>query len=297
MNLMARFQRPWRCDVAAFGVDFRRARREWLYDTPMVQKTWVAILLFLLLFVLHFVFQTLGAFGAFKFYYGGAIAEFVAAADASTPSASADALKSGVVGIGPAALMTCLMAWVLAHISRHAPGNSLSLYWPKLGYGGWIAVVGGFAVTMYFAYIGIMLALGIDPATYSPTSGLNDPASKAGMVERLMVEISKDRVASALALPGVMLLVPAAEEMLFRGVLFSAIANSFIGRWGAVVITAALWAVIHIVSAPWLFVLVIFVMGLVLGLLLLRFGSLWVTIACHALWNSMTSAAIFAMAT
>jgi membrane protease YdiL (CAAX protease family) len=27
----------------------------------------------------------------------------------------------------------------------------------------------------------------------------------------------------------------------------------------------------------------------VLGLLLLRFGSLWVPIACHSLWNALTS--------
>jgi uncharacterized protein len=62
---------------------------------------------------------------------------------------------------------------------------------------------------------------------------------------------------------------------------------------GAVVITAALWAVVHGASAPWLFVFVIFIMGLLLGWLLLRFGSLWVTIVVHAAWNGFSSLAIF----
>jgi len=42
-----------------------------------------------------------------------------------------------------------------------------------------------------------------------------------------------------------------------------------------------------------MFVGVLFVMGLALGLLLLRFGSLWVTICCHILWNVISSGAMF----
>ena len=90
---------------------------------------------------------------------------------------------------------------------------------------------------------------------------------------------------------------PLTEELLFRGALFSAIASSRLGRIGAVMITAALWALAHATSAPLLFVGILFVMGICLGLLLLRFGSLWVTIACHASWNAMSSLALFGAGT
>ena len=97
----------------------------------------------------------------------------------------------------------------------------------------------------------------------------------------------------ALALPGIILGAPLAEELIFRGPLFAALRTTWIGKTGAVVLTAAGWSLIHGASAPWLFVGIIFVMGLVLGLLLLRFGSLWVTIVCHCVWNSLSSLAIF----
>jgi membrane protease YdiL (CAAX protease family) len=36
-------------------------------------------------------------------------------------------------------------------------------------------------------------------------------------------------------------------------------------------------------------------MGLVLSVLLIRFGSLWVTIVCHGLWNGIYSLALVAL--
>jgi uncharacterized protein len=271
--------------MAAFGDDFRRAKRNWLYDTPSVQGLGTVIAFTVLLLVLHFVFQSIGAIVAYNVLYAGG----------TDAEATMNLMKSGVVGIAPSALATCAVAWWLSKLRLLEPGNSLALHLPKLGYGGWLAVIGGFAVVMYGIFTATLVGLNIDPSTYAPTGGLSETNSKAGMVERTMVEIAKDPLATALALPGVMVFVPIAEELIFRGTLFAAIANSRLGRWGAVIITAAAWAIIHLVSAPWLFVGVIFIMGLVLGVLLLRFGSLWVTIACHIVWNSLTSAAIFGM--
>ena len=78
------------------------------------------------------------------------------------------------------------------------------------------------------------------------------------------------------------------EEFLFRGPLFSALAQTRIGRWGTVVLTSAGWSLMHM-TEPYFSIALIFIMGLVLGALLLRFGSLWVTIACHGVWNLMFS--------
>ena len=101
------------------------------------------------------------------------------------------------------------------------------------------------------------------------------------MVEKVMADLSDEPLLFALALPGVTLLCRSWKRLCFAGRLFSALRNSWFGKTGAVFITAAAWAVVHGMAAPWLFVFIIFVMGLVLGWLLLRFGSLWVTIVCH----------------
>jgi membrane protease YdiL (CAAX protease family) len=61
---------------------------------------------------------------------------------------------------------------------------------------------------------------------------------------------------------------------------------------GATLVTSTVWALLH-ATEPWLSVGLIFMMGLVFGFLLVRFGSLWVTIACHAAWNAIYSIVIF----
>ena len=62
---------------------------------------------------------------------------------------------------------------------------------------------------------------------------------------------------------------------------------------GATLVTAALWSLLHL-TEPWFSVALIFVMGLVFGFLMWRFGSIRVTIACHALWNGAYSLMMFA---
>jgi uncharacterized protein len=76
---------------------------------------------------------------------------------------------------------------------------------------------------------------------------------------------------------------PISEEFLFRGFLFPAFARTRMGLVGASVATSALWAVIH--AYTWQGNLMIFFMGLLLSLLLVRSGSLWVPIYAHAAFN------------
>jgi membrane protease YdiL (CAAX protease family) len=96
-----------------------------------------------------------------------------------------------------------------------------------------------------------------------------------------------------LIVPGVALGAPVAEELLFRGFLFAALAPSRVGKAGTVLITSALWALAHAGPAPWVIVGGIFLMGIVLGVLLLRFGSLWLTIVLHAIWNGLQTWGLF----
>jgi membrane protease YdiL (CAAX protease family) len=81
------------------------------------------------------------------------------------------------------------------------------------------------------------------------------------------------------------ILGPFQEEVMFRGFLFRGFAQSF-GVWPTILITAAVWAIIH-VQYQWFFMGEIFALGIVLGWLRARSGSLLLTFGLHAFVNSM----------
>lgn len=81
---------------------------------------------------------------------------------------------------------------------------------------------------------------------------------------------------------------PLAEELLFRGFLFSALAKSRLGLGGAAVVTSAAWAVVHAYS--WVGILQVFVIGLIFSWMLIRTGSLRVPIVVHAIYNTALAA-------
>ena len=117
--------------------------------------------------------------------------------------------------------------------------------------------------------------------------------NSAGLVEKAVSSLATERGLFIFALPGTVLGAPLVEEILFRGILFAGLVNTKLGRVGTVIVTSALWAGAHLGAAPLLFGVIIFCMGLALGTLLLRFGSLWVTIACHTLWNLISTLVLF----
>ncbi|MCC6490476.1 MAG: CPBP family intramembrane metalloprotease [Candidatus Hydrogenedentes bacterium] len=81
---------------------------------------------------------------------------------------------------------------------------------------------------------------------------------------------------------------PAFEESFFRGFMLRGFAASSIGPWGAVVLTALFWALLHI-QYDLFGVATIFVFGLMLGAAQLRTGSLYVPLAMHALNNAVST--------
>jgi membrane protease YdiL (CAAX protease family) len=85
---------------------------------------------------------------------------------------------------------------------------------------------------------------------------------------------------------------PLSEELLFRGFLLGALAQTKLGFWGAAPIATALWTTLH-----WGYSLIglaeVFAIGLLLSWLLWRTGSLRVTIFCHALYNSLIVVALW----
>lgn len=193
-------------------------------------------------------------------------------------------VRGVILGIFPAAVVTAIVAWYAAKIRGGSPQQVLNLRWPRLGPVGWAAVVCGF-ISGVFVLFGVLLGglklIGIEQ-------------NPGGLVEQAMSAIANDPSTYLLLMPSVIIGAPLAEELIFRGQLFTALSQTRLGFSGAAVLTSAAWSLMHY-TGNWVLVGLIFIMGLVLGWLLYRFGSLWVTMACHATWNTMTSLVIFAL--
>lgn len=95
---------------------------------------------------------------------------------------------------------------------------------------------------------------------------------------------------STVALVAVCVLVtviaPIAEEMLFRGYVFTAL-RRWRGPWVAAVLTGIAFGAIHVASAPVVFLVPLGVLGFLLCLLRWRTGSLLPCMAVHAFNNAI----------
>jgi len=82
----------------------------------------------------------------------------------------------------------------------------------------------------------------------------------------------------------IVLVAPIFEEILFRGFLFKSLSNSVFGWVGAIVITAAIWASIHVQYEVY-YIGIIFVWGLIFGYIRHKTASLTIPITLHILTN------------
>jgi CAAX protease family protein len=85
-------------------------------------------------------------------------------------------------------------------------------------------------------------------------------------------------------LVGAIIVAPAGEEIMFRGFLFRGWVRSQRSAWPAIIAISAIWSGLH-VQYDWTGVLQIFVIGLFLGWMRLRSGSMLLTFLLHALFN------------
>jgi len=260
-----------------FGEDFRKGLRTWLYPQEPMQGLWRGIGLAVGLFLVFEVIMVplIGACIA-RFGFGVELSEL-----RGPDGLSQQFIQGFMISMFPSMLLLCLLSWGV--VQRGLPGNkgTLPLNWPKLGIIGWLLIIVGFFVLVLLLITVLFAVTKVDSTTTK------------GLIEKSMQELAGNKLRFALTVPGVVLGAPVAEELLFRGYLFAALAPSRVGKFGAVIITAALWAVAHAGPAPWPIVGAIFMMGLVLGFVLLRFGSLWVTIVLHAMWNAIQTWGLF----
>ena len=103
----------------------------------------------------------------------------------------------------------------------------------------------------------------------------------------VLIFMEPQSVWTLLALLGLaMIVAPAAEEILFRGILLPLIMKR-LGVGPAVILSSVLFALIHF-HVPSFFPLFVLAMGLALAYIYT--GSLWVPIVMHALFNGMNLA-------
>ncbi len=88
---------------------------------------------------------------------------------------------------------------------------------------------------------------------------------------------------------------PVVEETFFRGFMYTSLAASRVGHVGAVLLTAAVWALIHF-QYGWFGIACIFVDGLFLGLVRWRTGSATLTTVLHAITNLVAMAELMVVA-
>ena len=85
---------------------------------------------------------------------------------------------------------------------------------------------------------------------------------------------------------------PLSEELLFRGFLFSGLAKSRLGLVGTSILTAFFWTMLHVGYS--IFGLIeVFAIGLYFSWLLVRTGSLWAPMFCHAVYNTVIGLVLY----
>ena len=107
------------------------------------------------------------------------------------------------------------------------------------------------------------------------------------VIPRFMIdayESATTPVAVVLLFVAIVIVAPICEEIAFRGFLFRGLADSFVGVAGAIVLTAAGWALMH-VQYDWFVISQIFLLGVLFGWLRWATGSTLLTIILHMIAN------------
>lgn len=175
----------------------------------------------------------------------------------------------------------------------------------------YVAIIGAVWLATRRAKVGFTSAVGLRPAPLGATLGLGLGVAIGARVatgiygaaiEALGVDLSGQEFDPTRLLPqnawGIALtvllavvLAPVAEELVFRGVLLSALRD----RWGdafAIGVSSAVFAAAHVMpfAMP-----PIFLLSLALGWMYVRTRTLWAPIAAHALFNGIGLAALYAL--
>jgi len=90
----------------------------------------------------------------------------------------------------------------------------------------------------------------------------------------------------------VIFMAPLVEEVVFRGFLLKGFSQTFMGKYGAIVVTSLLWAMLHL-QYELAYVAVIFVVGLVFGYARFKTNSIFTPLMMHFFMNLVASLGLF----
>jgi membrane protease YdiL (CAAX protease family) len=94
-----------------------------------------------------------------------------------------------------------------------------------------------------------------------------------------------------LAMAGlVVLAVPLLEEVMYRGILQRTLVGVMGGRWRAILLTSAVFALMHVGAARWHAVPAVFVLSIGFGWVYEKTGRLWASVIMHILFNAVNLA-------
>ncbi len=165
---------------------------------------------------------------------------------------------SGLVGLG--LILVFIRAKKGESIKEYLGLNKISIGTALLS----IGIIVGYN----FAVVGIQSLLG---------SGVGQ--------ESITTDLYKTAISPVLFGIAVVIFAPLFEEAMFRGFLFEGFRQSRVGIVGAVIITALVWAELHSIQYQTFNVLVIFVLGLIMGVVRWRTKTIWSTFIMHATMN------------
>jgi membrane protease YdiL (CAAX protease family) len=129
-------------------------------------------------------------------------------------------------------------------------------------------------VLRWLAYLAIVIVL---------SDGLTTLLGKP-IVPEVMVQWYASTQPAWILWGALIVAAPLFEEVFFRGFLFKGFQRSYLGTIGAVVLTAALWALVHLQYDAY-GMATVFVLGLLLGAARARTGSLVVPLLMHSMAN------------
>lgn len=108
------------------------------------------------------------------------------------------------------------------------------------------------------------------------------------IVPQYQVDVYRTSVWPIILFIAIVIAAPAIEEIFFRGFLFEGFRQSRIGNPGAIVLTAFIWTIIHTQYGAYELT-TIFVMGLFLGIIRLKTGSLLSCLFIHSIFNLVST--------
>jgi membrane protease YdiL (CAAX protease family) len=148
-----------------------------------------------------------------------------------------------------------------------ALGLRRARFWPAVG---WAAAVLG----TYWLATAIVVGVFGEPPEQEITEEIKSETALIALVGYISITC---------------LMAPLAEELFFRGLLFPVLRSRFGVVWG-VLVSGALFSLVHALGSPAEALIVLFVLGAGLCLLYLRTGSLLPCIGLHALNNAISFA-------